>query len=52
MSKLKININLPLLCIVVSAAQNGEFERSAGFCFDCYYTDKKEKTYVCMYVVG
>ena len=32
MSKLKINVNLPqLLCIVVSAAHNGEFERSGGF---------------------
>ena len=32
MLKLKINLNLPqLLCIVVSAAQNGEFERSSGF---------------------
>jgi len=28
MLKLKINVNLPrLLCIVVSAVQNGEFER-------------------------
>ena len=33
MLKLKINVNLPqLLCIVVSAAQNGEFERFGGFC--------------------
>ena len=33
--KLKINVNLlQLLCIVVSVAVNGEFER---FC-DCYYT--------------
>jgi len=39
MSKLKINVNLPqLLFIVVPAAQNGEFERFGGFCFDCYYT--------------
>ena len=38
--KLKINVNLPqVLCIVVSAAQNGEFaERFGGFCVDCYYT--------------
>ena len=39
MSKLKINVNLPqLLCIFVYAAQNGEFERSGGFCADCYHT--------------
>ena len=39
MLKFKININLPqLLCIVVSAAQNGKFERIGGFCIDCYYT--------------
>ena len=39
MLKLKINVNLPqLLCIVVSAAQNGEFEGFGGFCVDCYYT--------------
>ena len=40
MSKLKveINVNLPqLLCIVVSVALNGEFERFGGFCVDCYY---------------
>ena len=31
--KLKINVNLPhLLCIVVSVALNGEFERFGGFC--------------------
>ena len=37
MSKLKINVNLPqLLCITVSAAQYGEFERSDGFYVDCY----------------
>ena len=35
----KVNINLPqLLCIFVSAAQNGEFERFIGFCIDCYYS--------------
>ena len=37
MSKLKvgINVNLPqLLCIVVSVALNGEFERFGGFCVD------------------
>ena len=29
MLKLKMNVNLPrLLCIVLSAAQNGEFERT------------------------
>ena len=37
-SKLKINVNLPqLLCIVVSVALDGEFERFGGFCVDCYY---------------
>ena len=40
--KLKINVNLPqLLCIVVSAALNGEFERFGGFCVACYYTLQK-----------
>ena len=39
MLKLKINLNLPQLWfIVVSAAQNGEFERFGGLCVDCYYT--------------
>ena len=41
MTTLKLNIseNLPqLLCIVISAAENGEFERFGGFCVDCYYT--------------
>ena len=39
MLKLKTYINLPqLLSIVVSVAQNGEFERFGGFCVDCYYT--------------
>jgi len=39
MLKLKINVNLPqLLCIVVSVAQNGEFERLDGFCVHFYYT--------------
>ena len=33
--KLKINVNLPqLLCIVVSVALDGEFERFGGFCVD------------------
>jgi len=27
-----------LLCIIVSGAQNGEFERFGGFGVDCYYT--------------
>ena len=37
--KLKVNVNVPqLLCIVVSVALNGEFERFDGFCVDCYYT--------------
>ena len=36
--KLKINVNLlQLLCIVVSVALHGEFERFGGFCVDCYY---------------
>ena len=39
MLKLKINVNLPqLLCIVLSAAENGEFERFVRFSVDCYYT--------------
>ena len=40
MFKLQINVKLPQLsCIVVSAAQNGEFERGFGaFCVDCNYT--------------
>ena len=38
MLKLKTNVNLPqLLCIVVSATQNGEFEQFGGFGIDCYY---------------
>ena len=37
--KVEINVNLPqLLCIVVSVALNGEFERFGGFWVDCYYT--------------
>ena len=33
--KFKINVTLlQLLCIVVSVAQNGEFERFDGFCVD------------------
>ena len=37
--KLKINVKAPqLLCIVVSVALNGEFERFCGFCVDCCYT--------------
>ena len=43
MLKLKINVNLPqLLCIVISAAENGEFERFGGFSVDCYYTSLTE----------
>ena len=41
MSKLKIEINVnlfQLLCIDVSVALNGEFERFGRFCVDCYYT--------------
>ena len=37
--KLKINVKVPqLLCIVVSVALNGEFERFGGFCVYCCYT--------------
>ena len=37
--KLKINVNLlQLLCIVVSVALHGEFERFCGFCIDCYFS--------------
>ena len=37
--RLKINVKVPqLLCIVVSVALNGEFERFGGFCVDSYYT--------------
>ena len=46
--KLKINVNLlQLLCMVVSLALLGVFERFGGFCVDCYFTlqegDKGEK---------
>ena len=45
MLKFKINVNLPrLLCIVVSAALNGEFERFGGLCVNCYYM-------TCYYVI-
>ena len=45
MLKFKINVNLPrLLCIVFSAALNGEFERFGGLCVDCYYM-------TCYYVI-
>ena len=37
--KLKINVKVPqLLCIVVSVALNGEFERFGGLWVDCCYT--------------
>ena len=37
--KLKINVNIrQLLCVVVSVALHGEFERFGGFCVDYYYT--------------
>ena len=37
--KLKINVKVPqLLCIVISVALNGEFERFGGFCVDCCYS--------------
>ena len=35
MSKLKLKRNV---CIVISVALHGEFERFGGFCVDCYYT--------------
>ena len=36
---IKINVKVPRwLCIVVSVALNGEFERFGGFCVDCCYT--------------
>ena len=42
MLKLKINLKLPqLLCIVVSAAQNGEFERFGGFCVGQQLTGRR-----------
>ena len=45
MLKFKINVNLlRLLCIVVSAALNGEFERFSGLCVNCYYM-------TCYYVI-
>ena len=41
--KLKINVNVPqLLCIVVSVALNGEFERLGGFCVTVAIRYKKE----------
>ena len=37
--KLKINENLlQLLCVVISVALHGEFERFGVFWVDCYYT--------------
>ena len=45
MLKFTINVNLPrLLCIVVSASLNGEFERFGGLCVNCYYM-------TCYYVI-
>ena len=42
MLKLKINIILPqLLCFVVPAARNGEFQRFREFWVDCYYSSYK-----------
>lgn len=44
LSKRKIIANLPeLMCVVVSGAQNGEFQRFRGFCVDCYYTGRGEQ---------
>ena len=49
MSKLnlKINVNLPqLLCIAVSVALNGGFERFGGFCVDSItYGNSQRKTH-------
>ena len=45
MSKLKLNINVnvpQLLCIVVSVALNGEFDRFGGFCVTVTIRYKKE----------
>ena len=40
--KLKRNVKVPqLLCIVVSVALNGEFERFGRFCVDCCYKPTK-----------
>ena len=37
--KLKINVNLlQLLCVVVSVALHGEFERFGVFWVDCYFS--------------
>ena len=37
--KVEMNLNLPqLLFFTVSVALKREFERSGGFCVDCYYT--------------
>ena len=42
MLKLKINIILPqLLCFVVSAVRNGEFQRFGEFWVDCYCSSYK-----------
>ena len=44
--KLKINVKVPqLLCIVVSVALNGEFERFSGFCVDFFYSNSRRKTH-------
>ena len=44
--KLKINVNLPqLLCIVVSVALNGKFERFGGFCVTTTYSNSQCKTH-------
>ena len=41
--KLEINVNVPqLLCIVVSVALNGEFERFGGCCVTVTIRYKKE----------
>ena len=43
MLKLKINVNLPrLLCIVISAAENDEFQRLVGFALTVTTRYKKE----------
>ena len=45
--KLKINVKVPqLLCIDVSVALNGEFERFGGFCVDCYTVNLFSHTFL------
>ena len=42
--KLKINVKVPqLLCIVVSVALNGEFERFGEFCVDGLFATQSHR---------